>query len=181
MEKQAMLKKFCLLILFFTLIIIACKKETTNVNCIALSQNSNWTISDFKNNYTIQFPANYFGGKDGFEGNIFYKERNDSSIVFSYDYCSPLFCYDFGDTLYQPFPNSINIKVYDSTITLSKQVAFCDSNSLQIAILYYNDEDKSHARLYWKDNGLYRQALEIAFDYSELQEVLDIIKTIKEK
>lgn len=173
-------KNFCLLILLFTFI-ISCKRETTNVNCIALSQNSSWTVSDFKNNYTIQFPTDYFGGKNGFEGNIFYKEKNDSSIIFNYAYCSPLFCYDFGDTLYQPFPNSINVKVYDSTITLNKKVMFCGSNSLQTAILYYNDDDKSNARLYWKEGEIYRQSLEVAFNYTELQEVLDIIKTIKEK
>jgi hypothetical protein len=170
---------FIILCLILT---ISCKKEATNTNSITLSQNSDWTTLEFKNNYTIQFPADYFGeGRIGFEGNIFRKEKNDSSVVFSYDYCSPLFCQDFGDTLFQSFPNSINIKINDITITLNQESIFHDSSSSQTAILYYNDKDNAHARLYWKDNGMYKQVLEVAFNYSRLQEVLDIIKTIKEK
>ncbi len=146
-----------------------------------LSQNSNWITSDYKNNYTIQFPANYSGvGKVGFEGNIFSKLRNDSSVVFSYAYCSPLFCTDFGDTLFEPLPNSINIKINDTTINLNQQTTFCYSNR-KTAILYYNKNNNAYARLYWKDAGVYKQALEISYNYSRLQEILNIIKTIKEK
>lgn len=174
-------KHFYLLIFFFTLI-VSCKKEGASTYNIVLSQNADWVITDFKNDYTIQLPTDYFGaGKDGFEGNIFYKEKDDSSIVFSYNYCSSLFCSDFGDTLMQPFLNSIDIKINDSLVTLNKQVSFVDSNLSQTAILYYNDENKSHARLYWKDNGMFKQALEVTFNYSGLEEIIDIVKTIKRK
>ena len=173
-------KQFCFLTLLF-IFIISCKKEDTNADCVMLSQNPSWVTSDFKNNYIIQFPVNYLGeGKIGFEGNIFRKVRNDSSVVFNYAYCSPLFCTDFGDALVEPLPNSVNIKINGSTINLNQKTTFCDGN-IQTAILYYSKDDNAYARLYWKDDGAYKQALEISYNQSRLQEVLDIIKTIKEK
>lgn len=169
-------------LVLFILLIISCKKETNDIKCIRLSQNSKWATLDFKNNYTIQFPDDYFGeGKIGFEGNIFRKEKKDSSVTMSYSYCSPLFCQDFGDTLLKPFSNSIDIRVNNSLITLNQAITFCDSNSLQSAILYYNDKDNSYARLYLNDNEIYQQALEVAFNHLRLQEVLDVLKTIKKK
>jgi hypothetical protein len=167
--------------LLIPLLIFSCKREVDKKDCVTLSQNPDWTTSDFKSNYTIQLPDNYFGnGKVGFEGNIYDKTRDDSSINFSYSYCSPLHCADFGENLSEPFPGSINITANNRTITLDQKMTFCGDHA-QAAVLYYNNDNDSHARLYWKDNGEYKQALEISYKHSRHQDVLDIIKTIKEK
>lgn len=178
--KANLMKRVFTLLLFMS--IISCKKQSAGVGSIMLAQNVGWSVTDFKTGYTIQFPADYIGaGKQGFEGNVFSKKKEDNSIAFSYSYCTELGCHDFGDTLSPSFPNSINIGILDSSFILNKRVSFADSNSLETAILYYNNEDNnSHARLFWKDNGTFKQALEITFSYSGLQEVFDIVRTIKE-
>jgi hypothetical protein len=167
--------------LLIPLLIFSCKREVDKKDCVTLSQNPDWTTSDFKSNYTIQLPANYTGnGRVRFEGFIYDKKRDDNSIIFSYSYCFAVFCADFGESLSEPFPGSINITANNSTITLDQKTTFCSDN-VQAAVLYYNNDNDSHARLYWKENGVYKQALEISYNHARHQEVLDIIKTIKEK
>ena len=47
--------------------------------------------------------------------------------------------------------------------------------------LYYSNADISRGRLYWKDGNVFKDALEIDFNLSELSTVNKIIQTIKEK
>jgi hypothetical protein len=172
--------KLCYLLLSL-LIVASCKREVDNNGCIALSQNPGWTASDFKAVYTIQLPAKYSGAGRmiGFEGSTYEKVRADSAVYLSYAYCNALGCPEFGDTLTEPFPGSVNVTDHTGTITLDQKKTFCNGNTQ--GVLYYNHESDSRARLYWKVDGVFRQALEISYDHSRFEEVLDIVKTIKEK
>lgn len=172
--------------LLFTLLLASCKREVDNKeekpdNCIPLSQNDQWTTSEFKAGYTIQVPDTYSTPLYvGFEGRTFLTKRNDNRAKLDYAYCGPLQCTDFGEKLASPSPASIAIDINGSTITLDQKANFCNGND-HVGILYYNHSNNSNARLYWKDNGEFKQALELSYDHSLRQEMIDIIKTIRLK
>ena len=48
-----------------------------------------------------------------------------------------------------------------------------------MGIFYFSKIDLASGRLYWKDNGVYKQALEVQFDLAELDTINQIIETIK--
>jgi len=178
-----MKKVFVFFLLVFLL--ISCEKDDKKENfaCNNLTTYNYWTKIDFKSNYTIQLPHGFDGaGMVGFEGNTFNKKSKDNKIILSYMYCSPLFCYDFGDTLQNSIPKSIQVMgSFDMPITLSDIEYFCQ-NSETIGVLYYStDGDITKSRLYWKEHEILRQALEIEFYLSEIDTVIKIIETIKNK
>ena len=157
------------------------KPEKTPVDCIALAQNSQWTVSEFKADYTIQVPANYTTPLYvGFEGRVFITKRIDNTAQLAFAYCHSLGCNDFGEKLALPAPASIDYDINGNKITLDQKANFCDGDD-HLGILYYNNDNNSLARLYWKDKGEFKQALEITYDHSLHQEIIDIIKTIKLK
>lgn len=159
----------------------ACDDEEPSPTCTTLEQNANWTAEDFKTLYDIQFPANYEGlGMVGFEGNFFAKNRTDSLIYFSYNYCAPLYCEDFGDALADPVPTSITILGTGSGQLLSEVLEFCDGTNEIFAILYHDTTTTSSGRLYMRQGNNFLEALSISYDQSTQQEVEDIIKTINE-
>jgi hypothetical protein len=172
--------------LVFALLLASCKRhvdknEEKPVDCIALAQNSQWTTSEFKADYTIQVPATYSTPLYvGYEGKVFFTKRNDNTAQIAFAYCSPLQCTDFGDKLASPAPASIDITINGSTIKLDQKANFCDGDN-HVGILYYNHDNNSLARLYWKDKSEFKQALELSYDHSLYQEMIDIIKTIKLK
>lgn len=175
--------RFLLCMLLFT----SCKRHVDKNNeekpgdCIAIAQNSQWTVSEFKTDYTIQVPATYSTPLYvGYEGRVFYTKRNDNTAQIAFAYCGALQCTDFGEKLASPSPASIDLNINGTTIKLDQKANFCDGDN-HIGILYYNHDNNSLARLYWKDKGEFKQALELTYNHSLYQEMIDIIKTIKLK
>jgi hypothetical protein len=164
------------------LFLVSCKKETTinRVECNSLKTIGDWPVISFKYNYTIQVPDTFEGdGMVGFEGPVFYKNSADNKIKLYYSYCKPLWCDEFGDTLPNTIPGSIKVMGnFDIPVTLDKTAFFCKDEE-SMGILYYSINDITKGRLYWKDNGILKQALEVEFKLSELETVKKIIETIK--
>ncbi|MGD0756568.1 MAG: hypothetical protein ABR927_16070 [Bacteroidales bacterium] len=168
--------------------ITCCKKDNSieNAACNNLTSVDSWTTISLKTNYTIQIPSGFKGlGMAGFEGNTFSKFSNDTTIILEYGYCNNLFCNDFGDTLQTTIPLSIKVKDNSNNlVTLDKIQRFCQ-NAETIGVLYYSNDSISdsklywNSRLYWKDNGLFKQAMQIKFPASGLETVNEIIETIK--
>jgi hypothetical protein len=173
--------------LLFTLLIASCKKNwvdsNNNVlddNCIILSQNANWVTTEFRTNYTIQFPNNYSVAKQqGFEGMVYDVKSDDNSVHFHYISCPSMECYGFSG-LPASLPDFITSEDSGNSIKLDRKATFCKGNVLT-AVLYFNNASQSNAKLYWLDNGGYKQALEVSYDQSRLREVIDIIRTITKK
>lgn len=94
------------------------------------------------------------------------KNKNSAQLAFAY--CSSLGCTGFGGKLASPAPASIDYDIMGNKITL-------DGDN-HLGILYYNNDNNSLARLYWKDKGELKQALEISYNHLLHQEMLDIIK-----
>jgi hypothetical protein len=172
------------------LLISYCKKDKSieNSACNNLTTVDSWPTINFKTNYTIQVPNDFQGpGMTGFEGNVFSKFSKDTTLILDYGYCNALFCFDFGDTLQTTVPTSIRVKnISGDLITLNKYQKFCQ-NSETVGVLYYLDNNGPNTalywngRLYWKDNELFRQAMQISFSSSELETLIEIIETIKTK
>lgn len=156
--------------------------EETNANCFKLTSFSDWVEISFKSNYSIQVPKGFVGvGMVGFEGNMFSKNSKDNKIILNSCYCNSLFCLDFGDTLTIPIPTSIQvINNLSQSISLNKMEYFCQ-NAETVGILYYSNDDISRGKLYWKNDGTFKDALEIDFYLSELDIVNNIIESIKRR
>jgi hypothetical protein len=169
--------------LLLTLLIVSCKKGGDNNStddCILISQNEDWTNTEFRSNYTIQFPNNYSVTiQQGYEGMVYDVTRDDNSVHFHYIYCNSMECYGF-EGLPGSLPDFVDTDASGGSIRLDQKAIFCNGNALT-GVFYYNNDNNSPARLYWKDNGAYRQALEVSYKRSRHQEVIEIIKTIKRK
>lgn len=171
---------FCLIIF----LLINCRKndESDFVNDLNLTTIPGWRTIDFKTNYTIQVPEGFLGlGMTGFEGNTFYKSSADRKFVIFYGYSNSLFCSDFGDTLPNPVPRSVQARNFSSQLlTLDHSENFYQDSQI-IGVLYYLNADHSWGRLFWKDGDIFKDALEIDFNLTELETVNKIIQSIKRK
>lgn len=175
--------------LLFVLLIVSCKKSggdkdpaynIDDANCIVLSQNPNWDTTSFKTRYTIQFPNNYTVTKKQVPSGTDYSvQRNDKSVHFNYMYCGSLDCYN-SERLPASFPDYVDYSAWGIEKILDQKATFCDGNLLT-GVLYYNKGSECFGRLFWKEDGKYKEALLVYFNHSQYQEVLDIIKTIKRK
>lgn len=180
--------KFKLKLLAVTLIILvsACKKDeqvddSLNNNCIKHQSNPNWNTENFKSDFTIQFPNNYEGGIiPGFEGSTFFKQRTDSVISMEYGFCSPLFCYEFGDSLNQPYPSSISTTYNSQQMILDKSIIFCINDTIK-GIFYYKENPNTIGKLYILRINMFREALIVKYELREQNEVENILRTIKTK
>jgi hypothetical protein len=172
--------KKLILIVSVLIFLFACEKNSdTGIN---LTTVDGWSTIAFKANYTIQVPDGFEGtGMSGFEGNTFSKYSADYTINLYYGYCSDLFCSDFGDSLGNSVPKSVQVRISSGAlITLDKREFFYQ-NSETVGILYYSGNDISRGRLFWKDSGTLKAALEIDFNLSEIETVNKIIGSIKIK
>lgn len=160
--------------------LFACEKNSDSG--INLASIDDWSTIAFKSNYTIQVPDGFEGtGMEGFEGNTFSKYSADYNINLNYGYCNALFCNDFGDPLGNSNPKSVQVRISSGAlITLNKREYFYENSEL-IGILYYSGNDISRGRLFWKDSGVLKAALEIDFNLSEIETVNKIIGSIKIK
>jgi len=177
------MKKTAIFIL--TVFVLTCCTKNDDVkieNSFSLTTISGWSKIDFKTEYTIQVPLEFKGvGLQGFEGNSFYISSADDKIILQSGYSNSLYTFDFGDTLKDPSPKSIQVMNNNSKlITLDKTELFCQNSDI-IGVFYYSNSDISRGRLFWKETNLFRQALEVDFYLSELETVNKIIETIKRK
>jgi hypothetical protein len=165
------MKKLILLTSILTFL-IACEDRSEN----------EWIKINFKSNYTIQIPEGFVGlGLVSFEGNTFSKHSPDNKINLTYSYCNGLVCFDFGDPLTKPAPVSIQVmNNFSQLITLDK-IKYFYQNSDTIGVLYYSNNEIAKGRLFWNDDNILKTALEIDFNYSEIETVNKIIKTIERK
>lgn len=177
--------KLAILAVLCVFLLAACQKGKSGhdiANAYELKQNPAWETEKFKNNYTIQFPSGFTGGINGFEGNIFDKRNTNDSIYFSYSFCSPIFCYDFGDTLENAAQTTIQgiFNFGKDTIQLSQRINFTKNNQI-IGICFYDKKPVSHGKLFWKDEGVYKEALNVRYKKEYQQIVIEIIGTIVKK
>ena len=172
------------MIILAIFLLIGCKKSDNekDVNYYDLITINDWATIDFKTNYTIQVPNGFVGpGMVIFEGNTFFKSSVDNKIQLSAGYCNGLFCSDFGDSIKNPIPASIHVmNNYSKMVTLS-QIEYFRQNTETTGIFYYSQDDTANGRLYWKDNGTLKDALEVEFNKSNLDTVFKIIGSIKRK
>ncbi|NOZ74385.1 MAG: hypothetical protein GXO90_03275 [FCB group bacterium] len=162
------------------LMVYACSDQNQETDCIPTEQNYHWTAEPFKTDFTIQFPSNYNGpGLHGFEGNIFYKARTDSSVEFEYFYCGPLNCEDFGDTLPNPYPDSIMVNYGSSEErNMNQLVLFC-TNGEETGIFYHDQNEIAKGKYFQRVNRVYLEALSIRYDLGLEDEVENILRTIQ--
>ena len=159
------------------------EEEGTQTGCnVEIYQHPDWATEDFKRHYTIQFPDNYEGtGKVGFEGNVFNKNRSDDQIKFTYSFCSPTYCEDFGDPLATPAPNSILAKDKNGNeVVLDLKKTFCQDDEI-VGIFYFNNKDDATGKYFMKPESEFREGLTVYFPYSEYPEVENIVETISLK
>lgn len=170
--------------LFYVLLLlslIACEKEAV-ISCLENASHPTWASERFKDNYDIQLPANYDGiGMAGFEGYFFLKYRQDSLVEFRYNYCGPLYCEPYGDTLTSPSPNFIvATNQMGDSVNLASIQEFCNQGEV-IGLLYHDNIANATGRYFMKVDNQFLEGLEIYFDTKELQEVKDVINTIVEQ
>jgi hypothetical protein len=164
--------------------LIDCKKNDNvgDTNYFELTSDDGWRTISFKTNYTIQVPSGFTGGiLVGFEGNSFFVSSEDNKTQLSFGYSNSLAILDFGDTLKDPIPTSIQIANNFSKLITLNQIEYLRQNTETIGILSYLKSDTSYGRLYWKDKGKLKDALEIEYNITKLDTVNKIIETIKEK
>lgn len=169
-----LLLAIALLPLFFS-----CKKEEALISdSTELQQQADWETETFKSNYTIQFPGYYAGGyMQGFEGPSFKKTRDDARTNFTYEFTNGLHYFDFGDTLADESIDSISVG--DLLTILPNRLDFTQDGETA-GILFYNEVwSISTGVLYWKDEGIFKNALAISYANDMKEEVITILKTIQ--
>lgn len=174
-----------ILIIPFLLFLASCTKEETitdtNISCINMEANPNFTIEAFKDRYTIQFPSHYTG--DGLirEESATFEKKSGSDLYFRYLYSSPVdgLIY-FGQKLSNPIPDKLESSSQLLTENLAFKKEFCLNDDIE-AIFYYNlnENTTSYGKLYMKHNDWYYEGLDITFKSNLLEEVEAVIKTIK--
>jgi hypothetical protein len=173
-----------LLLCFVCLSLIACKKEKTSEELplsYEVGQNPNWNTEPFKYKYSIQFPAGYTGGMFSFEGNTFDKRFPGDTIMVFYAFSNwpGIGFKDFNDTLFNPLEPSVILNLWGGgPILLNHRIEFTKQGEL-VGILYYNTDSLCYGKLFWKENGLFREALHLVFRPNLLIEMASIIRTIK--
>ena len=182
--------------------LMGCDKDDavvpTDENKRQVTTQVGWDTETFKeNDLSIQFPNNYEGdGAIGFEGLVFNKNRADGRVVMAYFYCGALYCDPLGDdflpteppaelALVDPLLNTQGPIVFDEYYTFSNGesiVAYLYLRACLPGLIIDGPviEDGAYARLFLPDgNGQFMEALDIVFDYAELEEVLNIVGTIQ--
>lgn len=154
---------------------------------VEATTNPNWEKEDFKSTYTIRFPDDYEGGMRGFEGNIFFKNRYDDLVVFSYYFCEPHFCYDFGERL-NSFDSLYGTNYYTgASYLLTQKVKFLKEEEVT-GVLFYelaldgdfgNPEIDAMGVYYMMEEGEFLEGLTVHFKSEAYGEVLNILQTIQ--
>ena len=167
--------------LFSFLLLFSCSKNSGDQE-YEIGQHPMWPKEPFKRDYTIQFPETYKGGLVGFEGNIFNKLKQIDSTRFWYAYGDALRFYDFNDTLFNTGQSSITAVFYNGNLVLElpETIKFTQNGQL-IGLLYHNSDAQSYGRIFWKDDGYFKESADIKFKPQNLSEVIEVIRTIQRK
>jgi hypothetical protein len=159
----------------------SCKKEEAVISdATEIERQPGWESEKFKDQYTIQFPAFYTGGYvQGFEGDWFIKDRDDSRVKMQYTFNNGLQNFEFGDTLSEVSSPSILLPQGDRVLFLDRRINFLENGTL-VGIFFHDTMQKIlTGELYWLDGGVFKDALTVYYD-SELQdEVTTILRTIR--
>ena len=138
---------------------------------------TNWAAIQLNTIYTIKFPAGYEGpGAVGFEGLSFGKNRVDKRATFSYSFCGPLLCNEYGDPLFGGTPATVTYKGQ----TLAKQITLTQGSTTR-GIFYYSETAKAIGVLYLLDGIQLKESLNVQFDNDVQAEVIAVIRTIQPK
>lgn len=152
------------------------------VPCLPMATNPVWPTENFKSEMVIQFTRDYQGpGMQGFEGNIFYKERVDKNVTIQYAFCGPLWCTDFGQELANP--NASSIAIIDPNgqpLVLGLRKNLCDGDEIK-GILFYEDQGTIDGRLYIKQGSSFQEAALLQYTKPFQAEVESILQTIRSK
>ncbi len=171
--------KNLIVLLPLLLLLSSCKKDIVIISdSNELQQQPAWKSEKLKADYSIQFPDYYDGGYvQGFEGGTFDKLRDDTRLHCTYSYSNGLQYFDFGDTLVDESIDSISVG--DLLLVLPYRISLTE-NGDTVGILFYNDVwSVSTGVLYWKDAGVFKNALRISYANDLKEEMLTILKTIR--
>ena len=176
-----------LLIIPFILFLASCTKEEkkldTNINCLNMEANANFTTEAFKNGYTIQFPSEYTGDGLQIDESATFEKKSGKNLYFSYLYSPPVDgLFYFGQKLANPIPDQLQIPTQWPGELLALKEEFCLNNDIE-AILYCNFDrnTSSYGKLYMKHNDWYYEGLNITFRADLLDDVIAVIKTIRKE
>jgi hypothetical protein len=158
------------------------EEKVTQTLSYEVMQHPAWTEESFKTNYTIQFPPVYKGRMTGFEGNVFSKIDTVNKTYIGYCYSNSLYCSDFKDILTNPFQPAILYVFLQNhpPELLGHRVEFT-SNGHLTGVLYHNNAASMKGILFWKDEGLFKEAAFVNGLLPGLPEVVSILRTIKAK
>lgn len=169
------------------IVFISCEKgkeENTGnkVSRYETGPNPAWAIEQFKKYYNIQFPQGYTGAMATFEGNTFDKRHIPDSSFFWYFYSNGgTYFNDFRDTLINTNLSQILVQFTSGStpnpIWLTERIEFTRNGELA-GIFYHDMGSFLHGRLFWKDNGFFKQALEVMCRSRNLPQAIEIIRTI---
>ncbi|MEO8403042.1 MAG: hypothetical protein ABI480_00550 [Chitinophagaceae bacterium] len=174
------MKQFILPALFCLMIASCSKGDVGRITVYELEQNPGWSTESFKTNYTIQFPSGFTGSMTGFEGNVFDKANADLSTHLWYGYSNSLICFDFRDTLpniNQPF---IQVMFNGQVLTLSDRIEFTSNHEL-IGIFYHTDAQQINGRLFWKDDGVFKEAADANYLVGDEQQMIRILRSVQHR
>ncbi len=171
----------------FILFLTSCCKEEkiidTNINCINMETNPNFTTEAFKDGYTIQFPSHYTGDGLSIDERVTFEKKSEFDLYFSNLYSSPIdgLIY-FGQKLPNPIPDKLESTSQSLTENLSLKKEFCLNDNIE-AIFYYNLDinTTSYGKLYMKHNDWYYEGLNVTFRAELLDDVEAVIKTIRKE
>jgi hypothetical protein len=166
-------------------VLISCEKNDHKPlapQSYEVMQHPVWTAEDFKSQYTIQFPSGYTGKMQGFEGNTFHKKDAAGTTQIGYFYSNNTYCSDFRDILTDPIqPSILSIFVYNQVpVLLSHRVEFTSNNQLT-GVLYHDNGALLKGILFWKDDGIFKEAATVQSTTQNLPEVINILRTIRKE
>lgn len=165
-------------------IFISCKDENK----------TNWKIENYNSEYSIMFPdTTYVGGiNQEVSGTTFFKTRNDNKVTISGGFCNPLaypcMASDYTGESLENITDSITYTNSRGQLAyLNKRIIVNDNQRILVCLYFTNSSGgtfrNSYGRIYLRtcNNSCYRMAGVIEFASSEQQEVVEIIKTLKQK
>lgn len=165
------------------LLMMSCKEEDIvppDKPCYSLASHPDWPVTPYKTGYTIQFPADYWGGIAFFEGPIF-RTLSPGHDVYLFDqFCGAVWCNEYGDTLADGDVDILIRKEYGKTsnITLDQKITFCHQDTIQ-GYLFYAQDTLNYGWLYWNVDGVLRHALHAFFTPQKAEEVTTILQSIR--